>query len=191
MNEIKQRKGFETRSYKIDSNAEFVEVQYNTISNKLKYKIHLTDIGNELVYEEDNVILGKIFVAMTSLVTLTCIGVYFFGNIEDSKLLVGNALLFGLFSVFGYFKPHKDDILIANSHKVIRLFRNKPNEQEVLEFANCLINLANEKKKEMLINFDLEEDRFMENMQWLLNMRLIDKSEFETLRSEFKLKKLI
>lgn len=43
----------------------------------------------------------------------------------------------------------------------------------------------------MLINFDLEEDRFMENMQWLLNMRLIDKSEFEALRSEFKLKKLI
>lgn len=101
MNEIKQRKGFETRSYKIDSNAEFVEVQYNTISNKLKYKIHLTDIGNELVYEEDNVILGKIFVAMTSLVTLTCIGVYFFGNIENSKLLVGNAILFGLVSISG------------------------------------------------------------------------------------------
>ncbi|MDY2588514.1 hypothetical protein [Winogradskyella aquimaris] len=191
MNEIKQRKGFETRSYKIDSDSEFVEVEYNSIKDKLKYKIHLTEVGNEIQYEADNIIVGKIFVGITSIITLICVGVYFLGNPEKPGTYVANAIIWGVLSIFGFLKPHKDDILIANGNKLIRLFRTKPNEEKVTEFAKNLIKIANNKKKEMLINFDLEEEQFMGNMQWLMNMKLIDKSELEELKSEYKLKKLI
>ena len=61
MDEIKQRKGLRSRSYKIDRNSEFVEVEYNSMKDKLKYRIKLTDIGNEIQYEADNVIGGKFF----------------------------------------------------------------------------------------------------------------------------------
>ncbi|MBJ6369806.1 hypothetical protein [Snuella sedimenti] len=191
MNEIKQRKGLETRSYKVDSNSEFVEVEYNSIKDKLKYKIHLTEIGNEIQYEADNVIVGKIFVGITSIITLICIGVYFLGSPEKPGTYVANAIIWGAISIFGILKPHKDDILIVNGNKLIRLFRTKPNEVEVIEFANNLIKIANDKKKEMLINFDLNEEQFMGNIQWLLNMKLIDKTELEELKSEYKLKQLI
>ena len=191
MNEIKQRKGFETRSYKIDSDSEFVEVEYNSIKDKLKYKIHLTEVGNEIQYEADNVIVGKLFVGITSLITLICIGFYFLGNPEKPGTYVANAIIWGAISIFGFLKPHKDDILIANGNKLIRLFRTKPNEEMVLEFANNLIKIANNKKKEMLINFDLNEEQFMGNIQWLLNIKLIDKRELEELKSEYKLKQLI
>ena len=63
MNEIKQRKGLQTRHYKIGRNSEFVEVEYNSMKDKLKYKIKLNDIGNEIQYEADNVIGGKIFLS--------------------------------------------------------------------------------------------------------------------------------
>lgn len=191
MNEIKQRKGFETRSYKIDSNSEFVEVDYNSIKDKLKYKIHLTEVGNEIQYEADNVIVGKIVIGITSLITLICLGVYFFGNPEKPGTYIANVIIWGVISIIGVLKPHKDDILIVNGNKLIRLFRTKPNEGKVMEFANNLIKIANEKKKEMLINFDLNEEQFTGNIQWLLNMKLIDKSELDELKSEYKFKKLI
>lgn len=191
MKEIKQRKGFEYRYYKIDSNSEFVEVIFNSIREKLRYKIHLTDIGNEIQYEADNVIIGKIFVAITTLITLTCLGIYFIGNPEDPGILIFNTILWGAVSIFGIIKPHKDDIVIANGNKGIRLFRNKPNEEKVLEFANHLIKVANEKRKELAINFDFNEEQFAANINWLLNMKLIDQKEFEELKSEYKLKNLI
>lgn len=191
MNEIRQRKGFETRSYKIDSDSEFVEVEYNSIKDKLKYKVHLTEIGNDIQYEADNVIVGKIFVGITSLITLICIGMYFFGNPEDPGIYAVHTMIWGFISIFGIVKPHKDDILIANGNSLIRLFRTKPNEKEVLDFASNLIKIANNKKKELLINFDLNEEQFMGNMQWLIGAKLIDKTELEELKSEYKLKQLI
>ena len=191
MKDIKQRKGFETRSYKIDSDSEFVEVEYNSIKDKLKYKIHLTEVGNEIQYEADNLIIGKIFVAVTGLIAIISLGTYFLGNSEKPGTWMFNAVLWGAITIFGFLKPHKDDILIVNGNKLIRLFRTKPNEEKVLEFANNLIKIANDKKKEMLISFDLNEEQFMGNIQWLLNMKLIDKTELEELKSEYKLKKLI
>ena len=191
MNEINQRKGFETRSYKIDSDSEFVQVEYNSIKDKLKYKIHLTEVGNEIEYEADNVIVGKIVVGITSLITLICVGVYFFGNPEKPGTYVANAIIWGALSILGFFKPNKDDILIVNGNKLIRLFRTKPNEEKVMVFANNLIKIANKKKKELAINFEFNEEQFMGNINWLMSMKLIDKSEFEELKSEYKLKKLI
>lgn len=191
MNKIKQRKGFETRSNKIDLNSEFVEVEYNSIKDKLKYKIHLTEVGNEIEHEADNVIVGKIAVGITSIITLISIGMYFFGNPEEPGTYVANGIIWGALSIFGFLKPHKDDILIVNGNKIIRLFRTKPDEETVMAFANNLIHLANEKKKTMLINFDLDEAQFMGNMQWLHNMKMIDKTEMAQLKSEYQLKQLL
>ena len=191
MKEIKQRKGLETRSYKLDSDSEFVEVDYKSIKHKLKYKIHLTEIGNEIEYEADNIIVGKIFVGITCLLTLICLGIYLFGNPEKPGTYAANVIIWGAISLMGFLKPHKDDILIVNGTKVIRFFRNKPNEGNVLEFANYIIKIANEKKKELAINFDFNEEQFLANINWLMNMKLIDKTEFENLKSEYQLKKLI
>ena len=73
MKEIKQRKGFETRSYKLDADSEFVEVEYKSIKEKLRYKIHLTELGNEIQYEADNLVVGKIILVVTGLISLGCL----------------------------------------------------------------------------------------------------------------------
>ena len=191
MTAIKQRKGLQTRSYTLNPNSDFLEVEYITSRDKLKYNIHLTEVGNEIQYEADNLTAGKIVFAITTSLALICLGVYFFGGAEGNNTFAVLAFLCGLLSLIGYLKPNKDDILITNGNKTIRLFRNKPNEESVLKFANDLIKNANEKKKELLINFDLSEEQFMANLQWLVNMRLINSSESEEFKSTFKLKKLI
>lgn len=191
MYELKQKKGLQTRSYKIDRNLEFVEVEYNSMKDKLKYRVKLNDIGNEIQYEADNVIGGKIFFVITCLITLFCLGFYLFGNPEHPGGILANVVGWGVISFIGVLIPNKDDIVIVNGNKEIRLFRTKPSEEKVLEFANHLINIANNKKKEVLINFDLNEEHFLDNIQYLFAIDLINRKELEELKYEYKLKQLL
>ena len=191
MYEIKQRKGLQSRSYKIDQNSDFVEVKFNSTRDKLKYRIKLTDIGNEIQYEADNVIGGKIFFVITCLITLFCLGFYLFGNPEHPGGILANIVGWGVISFIGVLIPNKDDIVIVNGNKEVRLFRTKPSEEKVIEFANHLINIANDKKKEMFINFDLSEEHFLDNVQYLFAIDLINRKELEELKSEYKLKQLL
>ena len=193
MNEIIQKKGFETRSYKIDSDSEFVEVYYKTIKEKLKYRIQLTEVGNEIQYEAENFLTNphRIFSLFFGVSAIICIFCYLLVPRANPIVFIFLAILMSILCFISLIQPVKDDIVIVNGIKPIRLFRSKPNEQKVLEFANKIIKIANQKKKELAINFDLNEEQFLVNIQWLLNMKLIDKSELEELKSEYKLKRLI
>ena len=168
-----------------------MEVEFNTIKDKLRYKIHLTEVGNDIQYQADNMIMGKIFWWFSVFIAIFSTAYYFLGNPENPGTYVVNSIIWGVISIGGIFIPKKDDVVIVNGGKLITLFRNKPNEEEVLEFANFLIGKANEKKKEMLIDFDLSEEQFGANLHWLYSSRMIDKPEMKELQSEFKLKKLI
>lgn len=191
MNTIRQKKGFESRAYTLDPDSDFIEVEFNTIKEKFRYKIHLTDVGNEIQYQADNVLIAKVFWGISTAIAIFSTAYYFLGNPEEPGTYVVNAIVWGVISICGIFFSAKDDLLITNGNKLITLFRNKPNEQQALEFANFLIKKANEKKKELLINFDLNEDQFNANIHWLHSMRMIDKEEMAQLQADFSLKKLI
>lgn len=191
MNAIRQKKGFETRAYTLDPETDFIEVELKTVKEKFRYKIHLSEVGNEIQYQADNALLGKLFFSTTALIAVFSLGYYFLGNPENPGTYVVNTIVWGVVSLFGIFMSYKDDLIIANGSKLITLFRNKPNEEQALEFANFLIKKGNEKKKEILINFELSEEQFLANIHWLQSMKLIDKNEFEELQKEFSLKKLL
>lgn len=193
MNGIKQIKGFETRSYEVDPGLEFVEADYKSIKDRIKYKIYLTEIGNEIQYEAENPLTNphRIFSLFFAIAAFSCLIVPFVEIQANPILFVFLGILMSVLSFVGFVQPIKDDIIIINGSKPVRLFRSKPNEEEVMKFAQNLIKIANSKKKELLINFDLNEEQFTGNIQWLLHMKLIDKSEFQELKSEYKLKKLL
>lgn len=191
MNSIKQRKVFESRSYSLDPRSDYINVDINSSKEKLKYRIHLMEVGNEIQYEADNVVVGKIVMVIMALISLGCLAYYFLGNPENPGVYVVNIIVWGSLVILGILIPNKDDLLIVNGNKLIRLFRNKPNEEEVLAFANFLILKANEKKKEELVNFDLNEGQFNANIYWLQGMNIISKTELEQLKSEYSIKKLI
>ncbi len=189
MLEINQKKGIERRSYRV--NADYVEVDFKTIKEKFKYKVHLTEIGNQIQYEADNLFIGKLFFFISVLITLICIGVYFFGEPKNPETYIFNIILWSIISLAAFLSPSKDDIIIVNGEKYIRLFRTKPNQIAVIKFAEELIEIANQKKIEMAINFDLNEEQFLSNIAWLLNTKLISKTKADELREEYKIKKLL
>lgn len=191
MNAIRQKKGFESRAYTLTPESDFVEVEFNTIKDKYRYKVHLTEVGNEILYQADNLLVGKIFMAFTIIGAISSAAYYFLVNPEEPGFFIACTIVCGVISIFGIFVPNVDDLVITNGSKTITLFRNKPNEEQVVEFANLLISKANDKKKEMMINFDLNEDQFNANIHWLHSMKMIDKTELEQLQEDFSLRKLI
>ena len=191
MNTIRQRKGFESRIYTLDPESDFVEVEYKSLKEKVKFRIHLMEVGNDIQYEADNLIVGKILFVFLALISTGCIAYLIFENPEEPGVYAVNAVVWGGIALIGLVVPNKDDLIIANGSKLVKLFRNKPGQEEALAFANFLIARANKKKKEALINFDLNEDQFYANVFWLHQMNLIDKTEFAELQSEYSLKKLI
>lgn len=191
MNSIRQRKGFEYRAYTLTPEADFVEVEFTTIKDKYRYKIHLTEVGNEILYQADNLLVGKILMAFTTLAAISSAAYYFLANPAEPGFYIATSIICGVISIIGIFVPNVDDLVITNGTKNITLFRNKPNQEQVLEFANSLIKKANDKKKEMMINFDLNEDQFNANINWLHSMKMIDKTELAQLQEDFSLKKLL
>ena len=191
MNSIRQKRGFESRAYTLDPDSDFIEVEYRSLKEKLKYKIHLLEVGSDIQYEAENLIIGRMLFAFLAFISIGCVAYLILENPEETGVYVVNAVVWGAISTMGLIVPNTDDLIIANGSKVIRLFRNKPNKEEALAFANFVIARANEKKKEALINFDLSEDQFIANVLWLHQMNLIDKTELAQLKADFSLKKLI
>lgn len=191
MNYIKQRKGFDSRVYTLDDECEFIEVEYNTIKKKLRYKVPISEVGNEILYHSENRITKQIFYIISAIIAIVCFVFYFIGDVEDRAAYRFNAVAWGILAGSGLMINPKDDLVITNGNKVITLFRTKPSEKEVLEFANMLIGKANNKKKELLIDFKLNEDEFNANIHWLHSMRMIGKTELAQLKTDFNLKKLM
>jgi hypothetical protein len=191
MNSIKQRKMFETRAYRLELGSDFVEVDYRSSKEKLKYRIHLLEVGTDIQYEADNLIAGKIVMIIMAIMSIASVAFYFINKPEEPGMYIVNAIVWGGLVIIGILIPNKDDLIIANGSKAIRLFRNKPGETEALNFANFLIEKSNEKKKDTLINFELPEEQFNANIHWLQSMNLIDKAELVQLQADYNIMKLI
>ena len=191
MNQIRQKRGFEKRNYTIDENSEFLEVDYSSLKEKLKYKVDLLEIGNDIEYEADNLIVGKISMIIFMLLSLGSISLYFFDDSENPGLLISSSIIWGALFLIGFLVPNKDDILITKGERTIRLFRDKPDEEQAMKFANTLIQLANNKKRTLLVNFELQEEQFAHNIQWLRHMKIISDAEMVDLKAEYQLKKLL
>lgn len=191
MKSIRQKRGFESRAFTLDPESGFIDVELKTIKKRRRYRIHLSEVGNEIQYYSKKEIGKKIFYVISALIAAVSFGYYLLGDPENSGRYAFNAIAWGIFALSGIFKPSKDDLVIANGHKPVSLFRNKPNPEQALAFANFLIERANHTKKEMLIDFELGPEQFEANIQWLQSVRIINKSEYEDLQKDYRLKHLL
>jgi|GEM_PF-1292162 len=191
MKAFKQKYGFETREYTIHQQEGVVDVLHKDLKKQQKFQIELLDVGNKIQYEQDNILPGKITLILFVAIALGCIIFYFYVPPDDKGAMVVGSIVFTVLALFGYFKPHTDDLIIAGGNKTIRLFRKKPNTQAALDFANLLIFSANEKRKEMAINFNLGKYEFEANLKWLLANKIITQEEYESLLQDYEINKIL
>lgn len=143
------------------------EVPFDLINNKIKIQ---TIINNNLIT------VGAFFFAFS-----------FLFQIGSKNELTAIFISIGLLFIFVPFVNRKKVITIATfDGNNIELYFNNRNKQEVIDYANQVIDAANNYllKKFSKIDRSLAIEPQIENIQYLLNREIITEEKFEMLKNQ-------
>jgi hypothetical protein len=191
---FEQQRNFATKKFILDD--QFVNVEDKSWTEEKSYKIRLDKIGNEKYYHKESM-KPKIFaLIIIGTILLICnIGYIFFNehNSDNSSTMIVLNLIFGFIGIFFILKKTKDEVLIIGGEQNIVFFNDQKHSKELNEFIDKLIHSANNYilKKYGRIDADLPEATQMNILRWLRDRELINEEEYENLKRDYKLKKMI
>lgn len=89
--------------------------------------------------------------------------------------------------------PLKKELHIVGGHNTVTFFLDSPSSNEVLSFANYLIQKSTQiiVQKYSKIDPDVPEETMINQLFWLKNNGYISEIEYEEKKEEFKSKKLL
>lgn len=143
------------------------EVSFDLINNKLKVQ---TIINNNLI------MVGLFFIVFSLLFQI--------GPNDELTLIFFS---FGLLFIILPFINRKKVVTITTfGENNIELYFNKRNKQKVVEYANSIIQAADNYllKKYSKVDRSLPIGPQLENIQYLLNREIISEENFETLKNQ-------
>ncbi|PNW29474.1 hypothetical protein [Formosa algae] len=170
-------------------------IKKKSFLNSKEWTVDIESIGHHKIVEEYSRnglrIVGSCFI----LIALTSWIAFF---VEDNLNGEFDGLIWGgLFSVLlgiTCFKAPLNNFLILNGgYSNLKFFLDSPSREEVEAFADKLIVVSKNKIREKYsrIDSDLPEDTFMNQLNWLLNSKLINEEEYNEKKREYKISKLI
>ncbi|MBP1840263.1 hypothetical protein [Formosa algae] len=191
---ITQKKGSKTQEFELINDSELL-IKEKSFLNSKEWTVDIESIGHHKIVEEHSRnglrIVGSCFI----LIALTSWIVFF---VEDNLNGEFDGLIWGgLFSVLlgiTCFKAPLNNFLILNGgYSNLKFFLDSPSREEVEAFADKLIVVSKNKIREKYsrIDSDLPEDTFMNQLNWLLNSKLINEEEYNEKKREYKISKLI
>ena len=184
MRVLEQKKSYNKRCYTLSDNSDFIKV-YSKDANKIwEYKVHLNDIGSKIEYLKGNTLGLSIILVIFICMSIFSAVMYYVDPIEYQGGL-GTAILFLILGILLMTIPTKDELYITGGKTNISFMRKAPNEKEVLDFVHEIIKRSAKTKKKFLINFDLTENHFNENLLWLLKAEIIDKTDAELIKTKY------
>lgn len=165
-----------------------VQVESRTIREKKKYEVKLENLGLDITYEADDVRVGKIFLSIT-VISLIAVPILYFAGVIDSFITIFYIITCGILSLGNYFKPHKDDIVLAGGQQKLEFHRNFPSEPDVLNFAEEVKSRVKKtlRDKYSSYNSTTSKDQYYRCLNWLLGKDIINFAELEMLKNEFDL----
>ena len=190
MNSISQRRFFLKRVYTVNEDDHTIDVFHKSYDGQIRYTIAISEIGDEIQCVRQNMLGVHMFSAFIFLIATGLIILTFF---IDDEAPIAYSVIIGmgyLLAAIILFYPYQDDLQIVGGEKAVILFRKSPTEREVTDFVNYLRGLVLNYRKEILINNSLDEDVFMSNISWMLNMNYLTLEEYEQVKHEYAVKKL-
>lgn len=189
--EFIQKRGFNFRKFYLYSDKIVVETK--TMSKIEKYEVKLDSVGFNTYYQADNVAVGKILFVIFVLAPFFLIALRVFSeqNLSKEGLIIGTIFFWG-FALINYLKQHQDDIFLKGQQDLV-FYRNIPSDIEVIEFIDLIILTSKNYLKKKYFRFDenTEEIEFKNTMRWLLDNDIISVSEFEKIKYEFHIKRIL
>ncbi len=192
METLKQRRGFETRSFSLTPSS--LNVEYKTIREVVKKTVRLDEIGIRIQFQGDNIMVGKVLTIIFSIVPFVTLLLYFlFPKIIDTQIMFWTILFCLFFVGISIAKNHRDDVVITGGAENIFFYRKKPREEAVMEFIEQILAASKKYKrfKHANLNLDVSEEIFIEKLRWLIHEEVITDAEFNELKAEYDLKSLL
>lgn len=179
---------------------DFLEVENNDTSAGIsKTKIPLMEIGYNITYQREEGIWNtsrfrKIIVAVPAIMsTITFILMLYFWQEEQERITFMICfILFFLLSLFFFLIARTDDIILDGFGARIVFFRDTPNEQEVNEFIQQILDTAKQYQRNKFLplkDYQSEEEK-IQILDWLRYHKFISNSEYDLLREEIKTQQL-
>lgn len=189
--EFTQKRGFNVRKFNLYPDKIIIESR--TLRKIEKYEIKIDSIGFDTFYQADNVLVGKtvFIICIAAPIIMTILRLFPGQYISTANLIISYVICWA-FALLNYLNQHQDDIFLQGQQNLV-FYRNYPKEQEVIEFINLVISTSKSylKKKYFKIDDYTDENEFKNTMRWLLDKEIISVSEFEKIKYEFHVKKLL
>ena len=188
---LEQKQGANLRKYTLKEDRILVETR--SLRKNEKYEFMLDNIGLDKVYKADSTILGKIFfyVCLALPIALT-VAKLLGSNIDNNTLIINYVIWFGL-AIVGYFRKSQDDIYLTGGPMALVFYRTIPTEKEVSDFIDGTIAASKKyiKEKYAKVNIDIPQEMFFGRLNLLKEKNIITESEYQEIKKEYELKKLI
>jgi len=188
--EFTQKRGLNFRKFHLYKDKIIVESK--TIRKIEKFEVKIENLGFDILYQADNVLIGKIWFYIC---LAAPIFIYILQLFPGQDLPLTNQIILHagcwLFALFNYLKQHQDDIILKGQTD-LEFYRNIPNEKSVLNFIELVKETIKNHLKGKYFNTDkyIDDNEFNHTMNWLLEREIISKPEFNDILKEYKLKNL-
>jgi hypothetical protein len=189
-----QKRTFSSRNFILDN--QYLSIEQKSLKEEKSWKVRLDKVGNQKFYVKESKKPGIIatIILWTICILITIPFIFYSNHTKDDAIpFVFLEAIFGFGGLFFVLKKTKNEIMIIGGEQNISFFNDKKYEKEVEEFVDLVINCANKYilEKYAKIDPDIPEDTQMNIFRWLRDRELLKESEYEELKREYKLKKMI
>jgi len=191
MVDFKQIRGSNFRKFKLTPSKIIIETRSSR--KNIKYEVKLDRLGFDIFYQSDNTTPGIIMFGICIAIIIGATIEHFTSGTLDTPGLIVTWISCCGFCLLNYLKQHQDDIYLTGGEVNLVFYRNKPNEETVLNFIEEVKKQTKLFLKEKYTVFDdtTTEHDFYNRMIWLREHEIIDQNEYITYINEFEIQKLL
>jgi len=188
MNALKliQKQGFTRYEFLLLDDT--LSVKQSTITENKEWVVKLDNVGYKTQIEKDTSYMKTgLFISMGLFAFLFVIG-----NVADhsSHLKTGwwitISIIYAWFAMTVFLSPLNNKLMLVNGSEDLVFLTDKPSEKEVREFVDEIILRS---KKVLLRKYgtdpDLPEQLMISQLNWLLDMGVIDNEAFDVLKANY------
>ncbi|MFB9051748.1 hypothetical protein ACFFVB_01540 [Formosa undariae] len=191
---ITQKRGSKTQEFELINDTELL-IKEKSFLNSKEWTVDIESIGHHKVIETHSRnglrIVGSVFMLIA---IISWVAFFVEENLNgEVDMLIWSGLFFIALGITCFKAPLNNLLILNGGYSNLKFFLDSPSREEVEAFVNKLIAVSKDKLREKYsrIDSDLPEDTFMNQLNWLLNAKLINEMEYDEKKREYKISKLM
>ena len=190
---IIQKRGEKTKELELVKDK--LKIKEKRFLNSKEWSLDIENIGHNILIENHSKkavnIIGIFFV---SIVVLSWVGLFIEGNSKGKyDVLIWGGIFMFFMGILCFKAPMNNRLVLSGYNSSITFFLDSPSREKVEEYVNQLIEISKLKLsvKYGRIDSDIPEGIYMGQLTWLLNNEIINITDYEKKKADYKISKLL